>query len=519
MEDQPEKACQSVPAKDARLSTTEQGVCIDYNVTSVLATNRLQRFANRLDAAVGVEARGIERVDPEARNQKCTLSDYLAVGVMWFSINCTANQLTLGVLGPVAFGLGFVDSVLLCMFGTIFGSLCPGYIAGFGPLSGNRTLVIARYSMGWWPSRICVLLNLVIEVGYGLVNCVVAGLILSAVHGGGMSVIVGIVISALITWVITIFGIRWFHIVERWIAIPAVLVLFVLIGCASPHFNTGSTSKGSGATLAGNRLSYFFLTASGPLGWTPAAADFFVYYPVSTSRPMMCLMTTSGMTLGKLLIEFLGIGLGTGMTTNPQWAAAFSNSGLGALVVSAYSPLQGFGKFCAVILALGIAANTIPATYAAGLNFQQFGGPFVKVPRSIWVTVASAIYTVCAIAGRQHLLSIFLDFLSLIGYWVIIWIAIVLEDEFIFRRKTGFNWEHWEDKSKLPVGVAAFISFLIGWAGAVLCMNQTYFQGPIAGLVGEYGADLGLPVAFAWTAICYPPLRLLEDRILGQRNE
>lgn len=104
--------------------------------------------------------------------------------------------------------------------------------------------------------------------------------------------------------------------------------------------------------------------------------------------------------------------------------------------------------------------------------------------------MATIIYTVCAIAGRAHLLTIFLNFLALIGYWVIIWIAIVLEDEFIFRRGTGFNWDDWRDQKKLPVGVAAFTSFLIGWAGAIVCMGQTYYYGPIAKLVGDYGADV-----------------------------
>lgn len=117
--------------------------------------------------------------------------------------------------------------------------------------------------------------------------------------------------------------------------------------------------------MAGNRVSYFFLTMSGPLGWAPAAADFFVYYPENTSRKMICFMTASGMTLGKLLIEFLGIGLGTGLSTNVEWSEAFSNSGVGALIVAGYSPLQNFGKFCAVVLALGVAANNIPGTYAA----------------------------------------------------------------------------------------------------------------------------------------------------------
>ena len=48
-----------------------------------------------------------------------------------------------------------------------------------------------RYSMGWWPSKIIVLLNLVQMIGYGLIDCVVGGQILSAVSPNGMSVAVG----------------------------------------------------------------------------------------------------------------------------------------------------------------------------------------------------------------------------------------------------------------------------------------------------------------------------------------
>jgi purine-cytosine permease-like protein len=83
-------------------------------------------------------------------------------------------------------------------------------------MSGLRTLNVAKYTMGWWPSKLCVLLNLVIELGYGLIDCLVGGLLLSAVNGG-MSVIVGIVIVALITWVIATFGIKWFHKFEAYV--------------------------------------------------------------------------------------------------------------------------------------------------------------------------------------------------------------------------------------------------------------------------------------------------------------
>lgn len=55
----------------------------------------------------------------------------------------------------------------------------------------NWWQAFGRYSMGWWPSKIIVLLNLVQMIGYGLIDCVVGGQILSAVSPGGMSVAVG----------------------------------------------------------------------------------------------------------------------------------------------------------------------------------------------------------------------------------------------------------------------------------------------------------------------------------------
>ncbi|KAJ4291041.1 Vitamin B6 transporter [Kalmusia sp. IMI 367209] len=460
--------------------------------------NRLERWANKLDALAGVEARGIERIPEEVRERTLSIRDYLQMFIIFHE-------------EPVMEAKHW-DSI--CMFGTIFGSICTGYIATFGPRSGLRTLNVAKYTMGWWPSKLCVILNLVIELGYGLIDCLVGGLLLSAVNGGGMSVIVGIVIVAVITWVIATFGIQWFHKFEAFVWAPTVLVLFVLIGVAGPHFDTTTPSRGSGATLAGNRVSYFFLTASGPLGWSSASADYVTYYPKTTNRYIVFATTAGGITCGKLLIEFLGIGLGAGLLNNPSWEAAFDAKGVGALVVESYSPLGNFGKFCAVVLALCIAANNIPGTYAAALNFQQLGRPFAKVPRVIWSTFACVVFTIIAIAGRDRLFDIFINFLSLIGYWTMIWITMTFEDEFLFR-KGNFNWEIWDRKDLLPHGCAAFFAFLVGWAGAILGMYQTWYTGPIGGLIGD-GADIGLPIALGWTALVYPPARWLELKVLGR---
>ena len=46
--------------------------------------------------------------------------------------------------------------------------------------------------MGWWPVKLIVVLNVIVLLGYSMIDCVVAGQILSAVSpNGSMSIEVG----------------------------------------------------------------------------------------------------------------------------------------------------------------------------------------------------------------------------------------------------------------------------------------------------------------------------------------
>ena len=189
----------------------------------------------------------------------------------------------------------------------------------------------------------------------------------------------------------------------------------------------------------------------------------------------MFLCTTLGLGISTLFAVLLGVGLASGVATNPSWAAANSVSA-GALITEAYAPLGTFGHFCAVVVALGLIANNIPGTYSAALCLQLLGRWFQMVPRVLWTVFGVVVYTVCACAGRNKLYTIFDDFLALMGYWTIMWVSMTLEEEFMFRRRRGgYNWEDWNKPSKLPIGIAALIAFLVGWVGAVLSMQVLQF--------------------------------------------
>jgi purine-cytosine permease-like protein len=73
--------------------------------------------------------------------------------------------MTTGALGPLLFGLGWWDSFATVIFFNALSDLSPGIISYLGPRLGMRSMIITRYSFGFWSSKLIVLLNAVTCIG------------------------------------------------------------------------------------------------------------------------------------------------------------------------------------------------------------------------------------------------------------------------------------------------------------------------------------------------------------------
>jgi purine-cytosine permease-like protein len=144
--------------------------------------------------------------------------------------------------------------------------------------------------------------------------------------------VVGIIIVALISWIVAVFGMRKFHLYERWAGLPQFIVLCIPFGVAGSKFDTSIQSIGNAATVNGDRLSFFSLCLSAPVAWAPSAADYFVYYPESTKPWKTFTMTFIGLGLANAMAYLLGAGMASGTFTRPDWNEAYSVS-VGALLV------------------------------------------------------------------------------------------------------------------------------------------------------------------------------------------
>lgn len=128
-------------AAPSHVVTTTTTTTSSSSTTTTTITTALGRLGRRLQKrlpAWGFEARGIARVPPSERAPASAARD-LRIALLWFSANLSANNLVVGLYGPTLFRLGFLDSAMCAVFGALLGSLSTGYMAIWGPRTGNRT--------------------------------------------------------------------------------------------------------------------------------------------------------------------------------------------------------------------------------------------------------------------------------------------------------------------------------------------------------------------------------------------
>jgi hypothetical protein len=136
-------------------SLDKEAASLDNTPSPAVPVPRSFKYWNtRIESLAGLEARGITRVMPEERHAGSAFG-YVNIAILWFSANITANNLAVGLLGPLLFNLGFVDSTMMAVWGCLLGSAVVAYTSIWGAQSGNRTMVstILFCAIFAWPSR------------------------------------------------------------------------------------------------------------------------------------------------------------------------------------------------------------------------------------------------------------------------------------------------------------------------------------------------------------------------------
>lgn len=455
------------------------------------------------------------------------------------------SSFAIGVLGKSAFGLGFVDAILVCLFFNLLGVMTVCFFSCFGPPFGLRQMVLSRFWFGWWPVKfsklaqdfhwvVCgmvilihdflvAVLNIIACVGWSAANAIVGAQLLNAVNDQ-VPGYAGILIITFCTLIVTFCGYKFVHMYEYWSWIPTCIVFIIVFGTFAHSGDFINIPMGVGISEMGACLSFGSTVYGFATGWTSYAADYTVYQPKTQSRRLVFLSAWLGLIVPLLFTQFLGIAIMSatemGDGVNNKYAEGYRASVNGGLIAAVLEPLGGFGKFCLVILALSIIANNCPNIYSVGLTLQVLSRATQRVPRFIWTFLASCVSLAIGIPGYDHFETVLENFMSLIAYWLAIYSGIALVDHFVFRRGfAGYRPEDYDNPEKLPMGIAASVAFAFGIVGVVVGMSQSWWTGPIAKYAGDPttgGGDIGFELGFAFSSFVYCILRPIELRMTGR---
>ncbi|KAK1143280.1 hypothetical protein N8T08_006807 [Aspergillus melleus] len=472
---------------------------------------RIRYYEELLDRKLGIESHSLDRVPADDRHPP----NSLAMAFMWASATMNISCFSTGFLGK-QFGLSLGQTIPIVICSTFLGGCVTGWCATLGPETGLRQVAISRYSLGFYPSSIIALLNVIEQLGWASVNCITGGLALSAVSDGRVSIAVGVVIVACISFVFSFVGLKGVLLYEQYAWTVFFVIFMIIYGESAHRANIVAPPTVFGLDRSGNVLSLISVVYGSSASWSSIVSDFYVQYPVDISKMKVFLYTTLGITIPTCIGMLLGACISSALDTNPEWAAAYDD-GIGEILKIIIYP-RGFAKFLLVLLVLsGIGVNCI-AIYSGALSAQLFAKPFAKVPRALWSTLVFACILCLGIAGRDHLLDVLENFLSLLGYWNTSFFVILFLEHYVFRggKVSNYDLDAWNTPSRLPVGYAGFTAFLCGAAGWIVGMVETYYVGVLARHIGRDGGDVANELALVFTGVAYVPLRMLEVRFVGR---
>ncbi|PPQ65122.1 hypothetical protein CVT24_003013 [Panaeolus cyanescens] len=348
-----------------------------------------------------------------------------------------------GSAGPAFFSLGIRDTLIILLVVDLFlyGAILPSA------------------------------LNVLSSQGFLILNCIIGGQALASASPGKIDDTLGIVIISVISLVITFCGYRFLHWFESFAWIAGVICLPVLLGVAGKHLNPSTFPPVPPAT-ASQILSFACFVGSSLLSWCTLTPDYGVYHDKNASSLKLFTYTYLGFFVPSLIWHMVGAALAAAAPGIPTWQAGFQNgNNIGGLIVAALSPVNGFGKFLIVLLAISTSSACAPTMYT-------FGG---------------------------------------IGYWSTIFAAIVLTEHFVFRRGDFARYKviDWNNGRNLPLGIAAVLAFFAGIGAVVPCISQTWYKGPIARAgTGDIGIIMGGVVG----GLSFLVLRWIEKKLTKSRQ-
>ncbi|HET8584042.1 MAG TPA: cytosine permease, partial [Jatrophihabitans sp.] len=293
----------------------------------------------------------------------------------WTSPNMEFATITVGLLGPVAFGMDFKQSVLAIVVGTLLGSITHAVLSSWGPRAGLPQMVLSRRAFGFLGNILPAGINSVVAgIGWFAVNSVSGALALHAL-ASSLPKALCLVIIVVAQIVIAFLGHNLIHAFERY-AFPILTIVFVIGGIivfTKAHFGAPASYHGG----IGGFLIMVGATFGYACGWNPYAADYTRYLPPESPRRAVGLYAGLGVLTSCVFLEIVG--------------AAIATAGHTAVDPRSFSVLlpDWLGKLALLCIAIGAVAANALNIYSGALSFVALG---IRLPTHIARAVVAGAF-------------------------------------------------------------------------------------------------------------------------------
>ena len=405
---------------------------------------------------------------------------------LWLAANLTIADFAIGFV-PVALGLSVGPAILALALGNILGGLVLAWSAAMGPAAGYPQMFIGRRAFGRVGGYGPAALNWLSTAGWFTVNTILGSFAIQLLIPG-LPFAVAAAILIVVQTLLVIYGHNLIQAFERYMALILGILFAIATVIALTH---GSTIAAWHPKPLGSTLALFAIVLavsfSYIMSWSPYASDYSRYLPEITSRSYIAIYVFIGAVLASFLTEVVGMLVAI--------LAPTAATPIAALKVA----MGGFGSFAVAAVILGATTANVLNLYSNTMSAKVLD---IRLPRWQLAVVGGVLGFVLALVGYQNFTQNYQNFLIVLDYWIMPWLAVVLIDYYIFKRTEPLGFSGAPDWNW-----AGPIAFVIGLLVSLLFISEQFqvlglrAHGPFASWFGD--ADFGYFIGFIVAGVVY----------------
>ena len=431
-----------------------------------------------------IEEKGIEHVTPREAH-----GNPRAVFGLWMAANIEFATLTTGALATGVFGLSAGSALVAILIANIGSAAMLGLVSTFGVEYGLPQMIQGTRWFGRYGNKLPALLNFFSGFSWFAVNTIVGAYALqyfalqAMPHAAPSTVLIGsVLVLSAVQVAMAFIGHDFIQAAEKYFVYLLVLLFAILSYIALRHIGFSAAANPKAMASVGGFSGAFILTVSVMVGynvsWIPFCSDYTRYLQQpDRARTKRLVMTYAfwGSLVSTTWMEVLGAIIGGSIALEKP-----------SDLFTSWMPTWFKIPFLIAVIIGTISANLINI-YSATMSALALG---IKIKQH-WASLLSGVIgTIISVLAATNFITNYENFLFVLGYWIMPWLAIVLIGHYLNRRSR---------LGGVSAGIVAWVATLIL---SVPFYNQALYTGFFARTHPEFG-DITFIVSFFAAGIIY----------------